>query len=256
MAKPHETDRAFLGTVGYRTLLDQRYEGGDGAVDVFVLVGDVEQRYRSPISPKTLPPGSGWIVEERGELGRDGALEPTWTVMRAGTRRVLVHHWYEGTRGRADEIWRGLTSLDASPWHRASDAMAVRITTEIRGATAGALERARARLAAFEAILEPELDLIRERLVRKESSRVAQSGKIFSHAGFCTVFETVGKTGRYGHSGTRHTLCSILGLQAHCASRGASLGPQLQWLGEAQAAVPKLDWSPPVAQVESMRRRV
>jgi exosortase len=166
-----QTDRTFLGTIGYRTRIDHRYgEGGDGDVHVFVLVGDVDQRYRSPISPKTRPPGSGWVIEAEGVLDRPGALEPSWSVMRSGTRRVLVHHWYEGSRGLGDEVLRGLTALDASPWHRESDVLVVRLTTEVVGVTAGALDRARARLGSFAADLEPELDQLRSFLQRKRVS--------------------------------------------------------------------------------------
>jgi exosortase len=168
--EPLQTDRTFLGTVGYRALLDSRYEGEGPPVDVFLLVGDLAQRFRSPISPKTIPPGSGWILERRGALEREGARAPTWSVMRSGTRRVLVHHWYEGTGGRLDEIVRGLAALDASPWRRPRDVLVVRISTDIVGATSGALDAARRRLEEFEQALEPELDRVRARLARKPLS--------------------------------------------------------------------------------------
>lgn len=169
-AEPVETDFSFLGTIGYRTLVDRSYQGGGGDVGLFLLVGDLGQRFRSPISPKTVAPGSGWIVEEQGPLERAGAGSARWAILRSGTHRVLVHHWYEGTEGLGDEIVRGLTALDATPWHRGRDVLAVRLATEISGATRGAIDAARARMAAFEQDLAPELVRIRELLDRKTVS--------------------------------------------------------------------------------------
>ncbi len=169
-ARPLKTDRSFLGTIGHRALIDRQYEGDGGDVELFVLVGDIDQRYRSPISPKTVPPGSGWILEARGELDRASALNPSWSVMRAGTRRVLIHHWYEGSAGLGNELIRALGALDASPWHRERDVLAVRLSTEIIGATAGALEAARARLSSFEGDLDPALEQVRRLLSRKQIS--------------------------------------------------------------------------------------
>ncbi|MEE2662584.1 MAG: exosortase/archaeosortase family protein [Myxococcota bacterium] len=169
-SKALDTDRSFLGTIGYRTVIDRRYEDPGGSVDLFVLMGDIDQRYRSPISPKTTPPGSGWIREAQGELDRSPAMQPSWSVMRTGARRVLVHHWYEGSAGLGDELIRALVALDASPWHRESDVLVVRLSTDVVGVTAGALDAARARLSSFQADLEPELERIRSLLSRKRLS--------------------------------------------------------------------------------------
>jgi exosortase len=156
-------DPSFIGTIGYRHRFDVRFASRDekAPADAFVLVGDLDQRYRSPISPKTVPPGSGWIVEQRGELERDASFGASWQVMRLGNLRVLIRHWYEGTEGMGSEILRGLLALDSSPWHRHSDVMVVRLTTEVVGATAGALDQAEARLDRFESALDADLNAIR-----------------------------------------------------------------------------------------------
>ena len=158
-----ETDRSFLGTIGYRHLFDLRYEAPDEAapVDVFLLVGDLDQRYRSPLSPKTASPGSGWLVEDSGELEREESFGASWRLMRAGTRRVLLRHWYEGTDGLGSEVARGLFALDSSPWHRPSDVIVVRLATRVVGATAGAMEEARVRLDQIEGSLGEALGSIR-----------------------------------------------------------------------------------------------
>ena len=156
-------DPSFIGTIGYRHRFDVRFTSRNekAPVDAFVLVGDLDQRYRSPISPKTVPPGSGWIVEQRGDLEREASFGGSWQVMRLGNLRVLTRHWYEGTEGMGSEIFRGLLAFDSSPWHRPSDVMVVRLTTEVVGATSGALENAQARLDRFETALDADLSAVR-----------------------------------------------------------------------------------------------
>jgi hypothetical protein len=69
-----------------------------------------------------------------------------------------------------DEIVRSLVSLDASPWHRPADVLAIRISTEVVGATRGAFEKARSRLDSFESALKPDLRRLRDKLGRKRIS--------------------------------------------------------------------------------------
>jgi len=172
-----ETDRSFLGTIGYRHLFDLSYEAPDAAaaVDVFMLVGDLDQRYRSPLSPKTASPGSGWLVEDSGDLEREGTIGGSWRLMRAGTRRVLLRHWYEGTEGLGSEVARGLFALDSSPWHRPSDVIVVRLATRVVGATEGAVEEAQGRLDQIEGSLGEALDSIRWKARRMGSDSTDES---------------------------------------------------------------------------------
>lgn len=168
VAGPGQVDPAFIGTIGYRHRSDVRFSARDeqSPVDALVLVGDLNQPDRSPISPKTLPPGSGWIAEHRGELEREGSYGASWQVMRFGNLRVLTRHWYEGTEGMFDEILRGLLALDTSPWHRHSDVLVIRFTTEVVGSTDAALEKARERLDRFEISVAARLNPLREKARR------------------------------------------------------------------------------------------
>ena len=86
--------------------------------------------------------------------------------MRKGNDRILVRHWYEGTPGLFGEVARGLLALDGSPWHRAQDALAIRVSTMVVGATRGALDEARGRLDRFEGFLADDLALLREKTRR------------------------------------------------------------------------------------------
>lgn len=165
-----EPDFSFLGTIGFRRLLDWHFDSGSGAVELFALVGDGEDLERTPMSPKTVPPGSGWLVEERGPLAREGVYRPQWLVVRSGSRRMLVHHWYEGTRGLLDESLRGLLALDRSPWRRSANIVALRLATDVRGASRTALGAAAKRLERLERAARPALDQLQPAASRKPSS--------------------------------------------------------------------------------------
>lgn len=171
---PGLIDTSFIGTIGYRNRSDVRFTARSekAPVDALVLVGDINQRYRSPISPKTLPPGSGWIAEERGPLEREGSYGASWQVMRLGNVRVLTRHWYEGTEGMADEIFRGLLALDSSPWHRPSDVVVIRLTTAVVGSSAAALGNARERLDRFELSMAANLSELRGKARRTPLQQV------------------------------------------------------------------------------------
>ena len=165
-----EPDFSFLGTVGFRSLLDWQFDSGAGVVELFALVGDSEDLERTPMSPKTVPPGSGWLVEEEGPLAREGAYQPQWLVLRSGSRRMLVHHWYEGTRGLLDESLRGLVALDRSPWGRSADIVSLRFATDVRGASRTALDVAAERLDRLERAARPALDQLQGAARGKRSS--------------------------------------------------------------------------------------
>jgi len=129
--------RFFFGTVGLRQSLLRRYRlgaGKDNNVELFVGFGMHSNRYRSPISPKTALPGSGWAVEaeERRVLEPD-QREVVARVLRSGVRHVLAYHWYEGADSLPRETIRNFLALDRTPWHRDRDALTVRMSTDLGG---------------------------------------------------------------------------------------------------------------------------
>jgi hypothetical protein len=123
-----------------------------------IITGHHGNRYRSLFSPKIGIPGSGWFVESEQRLPRSGGGELLASVFRSkDARRVLVYHWYEATGGLLDETLRSFLALDTSPWHRSTDGIAVRLSTELVGS--GDLERlgAERRLSQFSLALRRPL---------------------------------------------------------------------------------------------------
>jgi EpsI family protein len=164
-------DTMFLGSLGLREAIDREYWSEVESVALFVAVGGQSAGRRGLFSPKTGLPGSGWVVEDRwtaplGSRGRPVAAR----ILRRETQRRLVYHWYEGTAGFADEAWRSLLALDATPWRRDREAAVIRLTTELSGPGAEARREAEERMARFYRLLEEPLGRIDARLVRKTFS--------------------------------------------------------------------------------------
>jgi len=155
-------DRLFLERVGLRQTLHRRYARPRGSeVDLFIAAGNHDSRFRSPFSPKTAYPGSGWWVEAESEerLGEDGP-EVVERILRKGAKRLLVYHWYEGTRGRVDEVVRAMLALDSSPFRRDEEGVVVRMSTPIAGGTEASVEDAAARLEDLYARLRTRLRVL------------------------------------------------------------------------------------------------
>ena len=158
-SKELETDRVFLGNAGFRDSVTRRFERGGHAVDVFAGVGWRPGRARSPLSPKTALPGSGWILESEQTrvLAPDGR-EVRLLLFRSGTQTLLAYHWYEGSSGLVAETLRTLSALDASPLRRSGEIIALRITTDVDGPVASGLPPAVDRLDSFYVELRAVID--------------------------------------------------------------------------------------------------
>lgn len=169
------TDRVFLGSAGFLDSVTRRFQRGGRPVDVFVGIGWRPGRARSPISPKTAVPGSGWIAaaDETRVLEPDGR-EVRRILYRSDTQTLVAYHWYEGSGGLALEALRAWAALDASPLRRSGEIIAVRMTTDVVGPVATGLAPAEARLDAFYVELRRTLD-------RMELSPPIARGKPFLH---------------------------------------------------------------------------
>ena len=122
--------------------------GDDPPIEVFVGVGEHLDRFRSPFSPKIALPGRGWVIEQEGIYEAEDAVAPpvAWRQLRAGTRRVLAYHWYDGDRGLLEESLRSFFGLDRSPFARELPVIAVRLSTPVGEATEANLRQAHGRL--------------------------------------------------------------------------------------------------------------
>jgi exosortase len=156
---PLPIDRLFLGSVAFRESLSSRYTSGDGAVELFLAVGDREQRFMSPLSGKTQLPGSGWVVDERAplEVGA-GGRDAVSLLVRSGARRQLVYTWSAGNCGAGCESLRSLLALDATPWRVEVDPLVVRISTDLAAPGEEERARARARLESLLPLVQEEVD--------------------------------------------------------------------------------------------------
>lgn len=159
-----ETDRLFLGSVGFREVFTRRFQGAleaDPSVTLFLGVGRRAARGGSAVSPKTAIPGSGWIVEEEGwvVLEPDGRRVQT-RVMRSGSDRQLVYHWLEGRGSLLEESLRSLLALDRSPWQRSEEVVVVRLAAPLEGAVERQKRRAEQVLVSFYRDLRPLLDVL------------------------------------------------------------------------------------------------
>ena len=166
-ASPLETDRLFLGSVTFRESLSLRYQQGGESVDLFLGIGDRAQRFSSPLSPKTERPGSGWIVEERGQR-QPGFPRRGRRRRRAGralrdppAARLPLGGWERGAC--CARRCAACSALDATPWPQIRDPLVVRLSTEIGGPGAEERRQAEARLQRFWVSLRGDLEkLIRD----------------------------------------------------------------------------------------------
>ena len=139
-----EVDRDYLGSVWFAESIHRRFQSPEGAVDLFLGVGDRSLRGLSILSPKTAIPESGFRVVERGdlELGPDGPVVQ-WGLLRWDARRVLVYHWYVSNTGLARESIQAALGLQASPFRMTTgEILVVRLTTDVEGPGEQGLTRA------------------------------------------------------------------------------------------------------------------
>ncbi len=184
-ARPLTTDRLFLGSAGFAESFTLRVEEpGEEPVVLFLGVGNRTERHRSPLSPKTALPGSGWIVEERFSVDPGEGEPPVRaSVLRSGSSRVVVYSWTRGAGSWAEEVLRSFLALDRSPLRRSGDVLVVRIGTALRSTTAQGKVKVEQRLVSFFRSLRPLLDEL-ETSLEKSFSRFSWFEKRFSLKGF------------------------------------------------------------------------
>jgi exosortase/archaeosortase family protein len=171
-------DRLFLGSAGLRESFARRFANDGDPVILFLGVGSRSDRHRSALSPKTGLPGSGWIVEQedRAILAPDGR-EVRARLLRSGSRRYLVYHWYEGALSWPVEALRSLLALDRSPWRRRQEIVAIQLVAAVLGPIPRGRPAAEKTLLSFYGQLRPLLDRLESELGGPASET---AGKRFS----------------------------------------------------------------------------
>lgn len=184
-SQERDIDRLFLGSTGFHEAVARTVEWQGRDARIFVGIGDRSNRGRSPLSPKAELPGSGWVTEQESTLELEGP-EPGATVavsarvMRSGSRRWLVHHWYEGTEPFWKETLRAWLALDRGPWARPQEIVAVRVAIRLVGAVEDSRPSAEADFLSFYRVLRPLLSRLGAQASGKKFSAFRRSGKTFS----------------------------------------------------------------------------
>ena len=158
--KGRKLDRKFLGSVGVTKWLHREYDFLDSSVQVQILADDRLDRRGSLISKKTAVPGLGYseLSHDVVSLGDRGYVDRYLYQSRSRNRprQTLVYHWYEGTTGRLEEIWRNTLVLDRGPIRRDHWAVAMRLSTVVSQGDEGTAA-ADARLQGFAEVIHDAL---------------------------------------------------------------------------------------------------
>jgi hypothetical protein len=104
-------------------------------------------------------------------------------VMRSGSRRWLVYHWYEGNGSFAEEVLRAWLALDRSPWRRSHEIVAVRVGIPLTGAVESSRPAAEMEFLSFYRVLRPLLSGRTANRPGKNFSDFSRSEKTFSTPG-------------------------------------------------------------------------
>jgi exosortase len=154
-----EANHVFEGSARYGEAVYESRDLGTGHVTIWVGRSDFAQRGGSVMSPKTALPGPGWRVrqEQRIALGAQ-SIAGVERIMEKGKQRMLVRHWYQGSRGLLGETFRSFIALDRSAWSRAEPMLAVRLSTPLLSRSDKARAAARALLDRVYDRLAPVLD--------------------------------------------------------------------------------------------------
>ena len=91
-------------------------------------------------------------------------------LIRYGSERRLVYHWYEGSLGWTAELLRAFLALDRSPWRRPGEILTVRLSAQVHGPAARGRAAAEQHLESFYRRIRPILDELSEDIARKRFS--------------------------------------------------------------------------------------
>ena len=155
-----KVDWMFLGKAGFRQAINRDYTRSGERAGLFIGIGAPDIRYQSLFSPKMGLPGSGWTLEEESRR-RIGDRDVQVRVVRRGSKRLLIHHWYEGGGGILAESLREALGLAGSPFREDSPRLVVRVQTAV-GLGGAARRAAEQRLVDLAEVMESPLRALRD----------------------------------------------------------------------------------------------
>ncbi|MFK7896848.1 MAG: exosortase/archaeosortase family protein [Myxococcota bacterium] len=151
-------DYQFMGSVRYLSWTRRRVEVDGAPVDLFLGVGDEQQRAHSMLTKRLAWPDTGYAVVDESwvKLAPEGP-EVRRMVLRKGARSVLSYSWFPRREGLVREWIRHAAALDRSFLTRPEHMLALRFATPL-GPGGTRVEAAEARLRAVWSRLGPELE--------------------------------------------------------------------------------------------------
>ncbi len=151
-------DYQFMGSVRYLAWSRRRAEVDGAVVDVFLGIGDEQQREHTMLSKRLAWPDSGYaVVDESWAPLEPGGPEVRRMVLRRGARSILSYSWFDRNEGLGSEWFRHAAALDRSFLVRPEHKLALRFSTAL-GPGGSRVEAAEARLRRAWSRLQPELD--------------------------------------------------------------------------------------------------
>jgi hypothetical protein len=135
------------------------YERDGQSISAFLGWDDRQLRIRSLLSDKNAIPGSGWVIEQRGQFElQPGEIGMERVLARRFGERSVTLHAYRGTAGVFVETLREALALDrpGSPFARPGRAGVLRVSTLVQPGPEGVRE-AEERLRGFLTELAPTL---------------------------------------------------------------------------------------------------
>lgn len=153
-------DFMFRGGIHFRSWSRRRVRVDGKSVDLLVGLANPANRSLSAFSPRLPWSASGYeVVEEGSARLAPGAVSARRLLLGRGATRLLSVSWYEPPPSLARELLVHALAIDRSPFARAETAVAVRMTTRVRGPKDEAV--ATARMARIHDRLRPLLDELR-----------------------------------------------------------------------------------------------
>ena len=151
-------DYQFEGSVRYLSWTHRRAEVAGAVVDIFLGVGDEQNRQNTMLTKRLAWPESGYAIVDESwvQLEPDGP-EVRRMVLRRGARSILSYSWFERSKGIGSEWLRQATALDRSFLVRPEHKLALRFATSL-GPGGSRVEAAEDRLYEAWSRLRPELD--------------------------------------------------------------------------------------------------